>query len=120
MIVRWVAVNSAYAACLAGAATAYNGHVHPIGKVAVAVVLAVFAVGAWCALEGRSASLSLAIRACPMLALCGTVAGFLIAFGGSTTDVQQRVLGASTGLVATFVGISSALVLMLQRHLLDA
>jgi hypothetical protein len=70
--------------------------------------------------EARSLEhVALAIRICPMLAMLGTASGFLIAFAGSTDDVQGRVAGASTGIVATIVGIACTIVLTLRRHLLD-
>lgn len=103
----------------------YHGHVHPAGNIAIAVVLAVFCVssgyGLLCAfgrLHYKPEHLDLAIAVCPMIALMATVSGFLIAFSGGTEDVQQRVLGASTGLSATFVGIACAVVLMAQAHIL--
>lgn len=112
-------------AVIAGLIT-FSGNVHPAGKIMGASVLCVYAAAsAYC---GRCAwsgggdmrHVDLAIRLCPMLALLGTTAGFLIAFSGGVEDVQERVLGASTGLAATFIGISASILLMLQRHMLDA
>lgn len=127
---RVALVNVLYVSALATAAVSYSGTVHPAGKIAAVVVLVVYALAsgnclrvAWREQHPMTvdyAHIDLAIRACPMLALLGSIGGFLVAFSGDAADVQQRVLGASTGLLATFVGVSAALVLMLQRHLLDA
>ena len=122
---RWALVNVAFLAALAGASIAYDGEIHGAGKAAALAALVVYAAASAhagvCAWNGSpSPHLSLAVRACPMLSMLGTVAGFLISFSGDASDVQQRVLGASTGLVATFVGVSCALVLMLLEHLSDA
>ena len=130
---RWALVNSLALVAFATAAASYHGHVHTPGKVSVAIVLGVFALGsAYCGVLAWRADepeghhdpralehVSFAIRVCPMLAMLGTASGFLIAFTGSTEDVQQRVAGASTGIVATVVGVACTIVLMLQRHLLD-
>lgn len=130
---RWALVNALALVAFATAAASYHGHVHTTGLVSVAIVLGVFAfASAYCGLlawrsDGRAGGtdaralehVSFAIRVCPMLAMLGTASGFLIAFTGSTEDVQQRVAGASTGIVATVVGVACTIVLMLQRHLLD-
>jgi hypothetical protein len=131
---RWALVTTLALVAFAAAVTSYHGHVHTVGKVSAAIVLAVFAVStaycgllAWRADRTSSGSemsrglehVALAIRVCPMLAMLGTASGFLIAFTGSSEDVQQRVAGASTGIVATVVGVACTIVLMLQRHLLD-
>ena len=122
---RWALVNVAFLAALVAAAISYDGEVHGAGKAAALAALVVYSLASAhagvCAWNGTaSGQLSIAIRACPMLSMLGTVAGFLISFSGDASDVQQRVLGASTGLVATFVGVSCALVLMLLEHLSDA
>ena len=119
---RWSLVNVAFLAALAGASIAYDGEIHGAGKAAALAALCVYVAASAhagvCAWNGTgSKHVSLAVRACPMVAMLGTVAGFLISFSGDASDVQQRVLGASTGLVATFVGVSCALVLMLLEHL---
>jgi hypothetical protein len=130
---RWSLVNALALVTFVAAAASYHGHVHAPGKVSAAIVLGVFALAsAYCGLlawraderAGRTDAralehVSFAIRVCPMLAMLGTASGFLIAFTGSTEDVQQRVAGASTGIVATVVGVACTIVLMLQRHLLD-
>jgi hypothetical protein len=131
---RWALVTTLALVAFAVAVTSYHGQVHTVGKVSAAIVLAVFAVAtaycgvlAWRADEASSGRVAdrglehvaLAIRVCPMLAMLGTASGFLIAFTGSSDDVQQRVAGASTGIVATVVGVACTIVLMLQRHLLD-
>ena len=130
---RWVLVTTLALVGFVAAAASYHGHVHATGKVSAGVVLGVFALAsAYCGLLSWRADeraegvdrralehVSFAIRICPMLAMLGTASGFLIAFTGSADDVQQRVAGASTGIVATVVGVACTIVLMLQRHLLD-
>jgi flagellar motor component MotA len=136
LVLRVVVLNSLFALALVAARIAYHGHVHPIVYVAVAVVLLVYAAGAvqvirlamrpaldtederhtWqCGLRRLD---RLAAR-CPKVAMVGTVMGFLIAFSGSTDDVSVRVRGASTGLVATLIGIASMLLLELQHDWLS-
>lgn len=99
----------------------FNGHIHMAGIVAIVAVLAVFCVSAlyalWWTKNGKPVDLELPIAICPMIAMLGTVAGFLIAFSGGTGDVQDRVLGASTGLASTFIGIACAIVLMVEQRL---
>lgn len=128
LFARWLLVQSVFALALTGAAYSYKGHVHPAGLAAAGVVLAIYVAGSVeCGLAAWRSDIEtpvlehigLAIKTSPMVAMLGTVAGFLIAFSGDSTDVQRRVLGASTGLTATFVGISCALVLMFQRHLVE-
>jgi hypothetical protein len=134
LFLRWSLINALAAVAFLAAFASYHGQVHSIGKVSAGIVLAVFAVtSGYCGLlswrldtSSRSGAdpraldhVSFAIRVCPMLAMLGTASGFLIAFTGSTEDVQQRVAGASTGIVATVVGVACTIVLMLQRHLLD-
>ena len=102
----------------------YNGSIHLAGVVAIVAVLAVFGIAACNALRiawrgaGDTSHLNLAVAVCPMIAMLGTVSGFLIAFSGGSGDVQERVLGASTGLASTFVGVACSILLMGQEHLL--
>lgn len=134
LFLRWALVNALAAVAFVAAAVAYAGQVHSVGKLAAGVVLVVFAAAsancgvlAWRAdsqhargVDARGLEhVAFAIRVCPMIAMLGTASGFLIAFAGSTDDVQQRVAGASTGIVATVVGVACTIVLMLERHLLD-
>jgi hypothetical protein len=134
LFLRWALLNALTAVAFVAAFASYDGDVHVVGKAAAGAVLAVFALAsgycgvlAWRADGGASEAeatrglehVALAIRVCPMLAMLGTASGFLIAFNGTVEDVQQRVAGASTGIVATVVGVACTIVLMLQRHLLD-
>jgi hypothetical protein len=137
MVLRLALLNSLFALALVAARLAYGAHVHPVAYVAVGVVLFVYGAGSVQAIrmalwpEGRrfdpdrdwQAGLRrldrLAAR-CPKVAMAGTVAGFLIAFSGSTADVAQRVRGASTGLAATLTGIVAMLLLELQHDWLAA
>jgi hypothetical protein len=136
LVLRIAVVNSLFALALVAARIAYRGHLHPVVYIAVAVVLVVYAEGAvhvirmamrqtlrtederyaWQRGLGRLDRLA---ARCPKVAMVGTVMGFLIAFGGSTDDVAERVRGASTGLVATLIGIASMLLLELQHDWLS-
>ncbi len=134
LLLRLAVLNSLFGLALVAGRLAYRGHVNPIAYVAVAVVLSVYAAGAvqvvrmallrtdelgqaW--QQGLRRVDRLAAR-CPKVAMVGTVAGFLIAFSGSTADVAQRVRGASTGLAATLIGIVAMLLLELQQDWLAA
>lgn len=116
---RVALVNCLFVVALIAGRVSYDGHIHPAGKAAICAVLAVYCYGAFWALKGRTEHTHLAIRLAPMVALLGSVAGFLIAFSGDVGDVQQRVLGASTGLVATFVGIAAAAALTIQAAIVE-
>ena len=123
---RWSLVNAACVAALLAAAGSYNGDVHTAGKLAAAAVLLVFVLAsakagalAW---QGNPSwaneDLGEAADMCPQVGLLGTVAGFLIAFSGDTGQVQERVLGASTALTATFTGIACMIALRVLRRAL--
>lgn len=126
---KWAFVNAVYLVILAVAGITYKGHVHSIGLVAIAAVLALFVLVSsyagylcwkWDGLNPSEAKhLSLAIELAPKLAMLGTVGGFLLAFSSSAGDVQGRVLGASTGLAATFVGILTMVALEILRHVVE-
>lgn len=123
---KWALVNAIYIAILILAGLLYKGHVQSIGVIAISAVLALYVgTSAWAAFlcwnEDRRGvhHISLAIELSPKLAMLGTVGGFLIAFSASSGNIQQRVLGASTGLAATFVGISAMIVLEVIRHLVE-
>lgn len=124
--VKWALVNAVYAIVVAGAGLSYHGKVHSIGLAAIGAVLALFAVASgyagyllWDDGLVNKRHLSLAIELAPKLAMLGTVGGFLIAFSASAGDVQHRVLGASTGLAATFVGIFTMITLEVIRHIVE-
>lgn len=129
--VKWALVNVIYAVTLLSARLLYHGHVQSIGLVAVSAVLALFVcasgyagwkiwkLGQFPLHDGESKHISLAIELAPKLAMLGTVGGFLIAFSAASGDVQQRVLGASTGLAATFVGIFTMIALEIIRHIAE-
>lgn len=136
VVLRLALLNSVFALALVAGRLAYHGHLHPVVYVAVAVVLSIYGAGAVQALRmagwhrdahadvhewerGLSRLDCLAAR-CPKVAMAGTVTGFLIAFSGSTDEVQQRVRGASTGLIATLIGIAAMLLLEWQHDWLSA
>lgn len=123
---KWALVNVLFALALVAAFVSYHGKVEAAGKIAIAVVLVVYVAAsayagslAWRYRRLGLSHISLAIELSPMIAMLGTVGGFLIAFGSSAGDVQQRVVGASTGLAATLVGIACTIVLMIQRHIIE-
>jgi hypothetical protein len=127
LFLRWTLIQVLFVLAAGTLMVAYSGQVHMAGKVGVGVVLGIYGLAsgylglsAWRRVRPAMRHVDLAVQLCPMVALCSTVSGFLIAFGGGAEDVQARVLGASTGLVATFAGIACSVVLMLQRHLFDA
>lgn len=124
--VKWALINAVYAIVMVGAGLSYHGQVHSIGLAAIGAVLALFAVTSgyagwllWHEKTNDARHLSLAIELAPKLAMLGTVGGFLIAFSASAGDVQHRVLGASTGLAATFVGIATMIALEVVRHVVE-
>lgn len=126
--VKWALVTAIYAIVMAASGLSYHGKVHAIGLIAIGAVLALFAITSgyagwllwkWEDYELDSKHLSLAIELAPKLAMLGTVGGFLIAFSASAGDVQHRVLGASTGLAATFVGIATMIALEVIRHIVE-
>lgn len=128
LFLRWALINVLFIIALIVGRIAYHGHVRTGALIAISGVLATYLVAnvqlgisTWEASHRRSVHarfLREAIALCPMIAMLGTVSGFLIAFTGDASNVQQRVAGASTGLTATFVGIASTAVLMLLRHVL--
>lgn len=131
LFLRWALVNVLFLVGLITAALSYNGNVPTPAKLAIGAVLLVFASGS--AYAGRLSwnekldtenNISEAAGLCPMVAILGTVTGFLIALSGPSTgsskedvvvNIQGKVLGASSGLLATFVGISCAIVLIVLR-----
>lgn len=133
IFLKWALINVLFLLALGVGMVSYGGKVEVAGKVATGVVILVYLAAS--AMSGYAAwrmdlgkrlhlarnlpHLSLAIEISPMIAMLGTVGGFMIAFGSSAGDVQHRVIGASTGLAATLVGISCTVVLMVIRHLLE-
>lgn len=136
LFLRVLLVNSLFGCALAAGALAYDGHVHPVALVAIAVVLVAYAAGAAACLFlawsipppylrsprdswGRYLNdVSELAEALPGIALLGTAAGFLIALSGDAADIQHRISGAATGIISTFVGVACWLVLTLQHRLL--
>jgi disulfide bond formation protein DsbB len=131
---KWALVNVLFLLALGVGLVSYAGKVEIAGKLAGAVVILIYVLASGYvgrAIWQRSKSeflirnplklkpLSLAIELTPMVAMLGTVAGFLIAFGSSVGDVQTRVIGASTGLASTFIGIACTVVLMVIRHIAE-
>jgi len=119
-------LQAVFLSMLVVSARVYSGDLHPAAIAAVAIILLIYVAASGRALQlawHDSADyrhyLSLAIRVTPMVAILGTATGFLIAFSGDVADVQQRVAGASTGIVSTIVGVACTIALMLQRHLLE-
>jgi hypothetical protein len=126
LFLQWLFVNAVYLIILALAWIFYNGHIQAIGLIAIGAVLALYVCASgyagyltWNENRWGIHHISLAIELAPKLAMLGTVGGFLIAFSAGAGDVQHRVLGASTGLAATFVGISTMIVLEILRHIVE-
>ena len=140
LFLRWVVLQSIVATLLVAAALAYGGRLHGASLVMVPAILLVFAgTSAYAGLlawrvdggaspDGGLRHLWFAAGACQLLGLLGTVAGFYAMFndGGdssaasASSDLAARVThGASVALSATFVGILSSLVILLEHHVLD-
>jgi len=122
---KWLLINALFVIALVTARLTYHGHIHVSGELAIAAVLTIYGLAsgycgklAWNEKDHGISHVSLAIDLCPMVAMLGTVSGFLLAFNNAAGDIQHRVVGASTGLASTFIGIACMVVLMLQRHLL--
>lgn len=142
LFLRWVLFQSVVATLLIAGGLAYGGRLHGASLVVVPLILAVLALTsgyagllAWRADEGLTVRTGLrhlwfAAGVCQLLGLLGTVAGFYAMFenGGSgaassatgSSDLATRVThGAGVALSATFVGILSSLVILLEHHVLD-
>jgi hypothetical protein len=141
MFLRWVVLQSVVATVLVAAGLAYGSRLHGASLAMVPLILAVLAGAsgyagllAW-RLDGGSEAtgglrhLWFAAGLCQLLGLLGTVAGFYAMFneGGGAADAASpsgdlaaRVThGASVALSATFVGIFSSIVILLEHHVLD-
>jgi hypothetical protein len=140
LFLRWVLFQSIVLTLLAAGGIAYGGRLHGASLVVVPIILAVLAATsayagllAWRRDRDESARdgirhLWFAAGACQLVGLLGTVAGFYAMFengDGSTgapgsTDLATRVPhGAGIALSATFVGILSSLVILVEHHVLD-
>jgi hypothetical protein len=125
LFLRWALINGLFIFGMVAARVAYHGHIHTVGQFAIGALFVLYLLtAAYCGAMAWKESLfqhgyvQLAIELSPMIAMLGTTAGFLIAFSSGASDVQHRVLGASTSLASTFVGIACAAILMVNRHLL--
>jgi hypothetical protein len=140
LFLRWVLLQSIVITLFTAGGIAYGGRLHGASLVVVPLILAVFAgtsgyagLLSWRCDNGESVAegirhLWFAAGACQLLGLLGTVAGFYAMFedGSGTgsspgsTDLATRVThGAGVALSATFVGILSSLVILLEHHVLD-
>lgn len=126
LFLRWALVNAVYLAVLVAGRLSFHGHIPAVGLVAIGAVLLTYVLAsAWagwlCWQEDKRGvhHVSLAIELAPKLAMLGTISGFLLAFGAQTGDVATRVLGASSALSATWVGVSSMIVLEVIRHIVE-
>lgn len=125
LFLKWALVNVLFVVGLVAAKLQYHAHVPTPAAIAVAAVLAVYAFGSawggylsWHERQLGHWHLIEAANYCPKVAMLGTVSGFLIAFSGDAGSAAERVRGASTSLIATFVGIACMLVLEAQHHVL--
>jgi Na+/H+-translocating membrane pyrophosphatase len=136
-----VVLQSVVATLLVAAGLAYGDRLHGASLVMVPLILAVLAgasayagVLAWRRDDGRSPAEGLrhvwfAAGVCQLLGLLGTVAGFYAMFNdgpqnsagsGQASDLATRVThGAGVALSATFIGILSSIILLLEHHALD-
>lgn len=123
LFLRLLLGNSLFGCALAAGAVAYNGHLHPAAIAALVAVLAAYAaltgVCLYLAWNDRRGRLLEDVGELgdklPGLALLGTGVGFLIALSGSTADVQHRVTGASSGILATIVGVACWVAISVQH-----
>jgi hypothetical protein len=125
------------ATLLAAGGIAYGERLSGASLVMVPLILTVLAASsgyagllAWRADEGISPNggcrhLWFAAGVCQLLGLLGTVAGFYAMFNGGgqgdgAGDLAARVTqGAGVALSATFIGIVSSIVILLEHHVLD-
>jgi hypothetical protein len=142
MFLRWVVLQSVVVTLLLAAVLAYAGRLHGASLVMVPLILVVLggASGyagllAWRLDDGTPPDgglrhLWFAAGLCQLLGLLGAVAGFYAMFnegdGGSSdaasasSDLAARVThGAGVAGSATFVGILSSIVILLEHHVLD-
>jgi hypothetical protein len=140
MFLRWVVLQSLVATILIAGGLAYGHRLGGASLVMVPLILAVLIATscyagllAWRLDTGISAAGSLrhlwfTAGLCQLLGLLGTVAGFYAMFNDGATpgntqagsDLATRVThGAGVALSATFVGILSSIVILLEHHVLD-
>jgi hypothetical protein len=139
LFLRWVLFQSVVLTLLLAGGIAYGGRLQGASLVVVPLILAVLAATsayagllAWRSDDGARVEagvrhLWFSAGACQLLGLLGTVAGFYAMFengGGAaapgSTDLATRVThGAGIALSATFVGILSSLVILVEHHVLD-
>ena len=140
LFLRLLLLDSLFGCALAAGAIAYHGRIHPVTVVVVAVVLAAFAAGSavclwlawtkpvkdargtvwvaapWSQRRRLLADVAFVAGRLPGIAIIGTGLGFLIALSGDVGQVQQRVAGASSGILATVIGVACWLCLEWQHH----
>jgi predicted exporter len=141
LFLRWVVFQSAVLTLLIAAALAYGDRLHGASLIMVPLILLVLAAAsgyagylAWqfdggAEPNGGLRHLWFAAGVCQLLGLLGTVAGFYTMFNGPVgngsgdpggTDLATRVTqGAGVALSATFVGILSSIVILVEHHVLD-
>jgi hypothetical protein len=141
LFLRWAVFQSAVLTLLVAAALAYGDRLHGASLIMVPLILLVLAGAsgyagylAWQFDGGASPNgglrhLWFAAGVCQLLGLLGTVAGFYTMFNGPTadgsgapggSDLATRVTqGAGVALSATFIGILSSIVILVEHHVLD-
>jgi len=124
---KWALAESIFGCLLVSALILYNGNVHIAAKIGGAAVLLTYILGSLAV--GRAAwggknfppAAVLALDLLPMIAIAGVVSGWLIALSGSSTaDVQQKILGASSGLAVSFLAACCIGSLMVQEYLVGS
>jgi hypothetical protein len=137
MFLRWVTLQSLVVTLLIAGGLAYGHRLGGASLVMVPLILAVLIASscyagilAWRLDTGASAAGSLrhlwfSAGLCQLLGLLGTVAGFYAMFNDGAGNAQGGNLtarvthGAGVALSATFVGILSSIVILLEHHVLD-
>lgn len=130
LFLQWALINVLFVVGLIVAGIAYVGRVHVpvIAYLAIGVVLVTYCIASvqigretWAEHRRwfvKTPFVSEAIRLLPIMAMVGTVGGFLIALTGDPNDVTHRITGAATSLSATMVGLISIILLKLQSYIL--
>lgn len=118
-------IDTLFVIALGTCAFLYGGHVHVAGTVAIVAVLVVWASASAYALRiagngglDTSGHIGFAANVCPAIGIAGVASGFLVALSSGTEDIQDRVVGASSGLAATVVAVMCMVLLDVQAHML--
>lgn len=147
LFLKWLLLNALALVGFVALGVTEHGKVHGASRVAIPIILAVFAWasygagricwaagglgekawidggrGDWEELLHDANWLSYWAYACQILGILSTVYGFwtLLAAGGSTADLGSRIQsGGGVALLGTFVGVLTSLVLTFEHRLIE-